>query len=392
MRFVFIIVLLFSCKVLNAQISGVIIDEEKLPVEFATIGLYQIPDSVLIASTVSNNKGYFSFPNTVSQQLILKISSVGYETICFAAKSHHEIILKRYSEELQEVVISAREIETFGSKDKLLIPQSLKERASSALAALGEMPQFQLNRISNILQTTDRQNILILIDGIQANENDLMALSAKKIRRVEYFTQPPARFANKNIGAVLSVFTIKEKDSGFNSFINTVNSFTTGYGTNTINAKWYTPKHQIALSYFIDYRNLNDNRINQTYEYEIDHANFSSKLQGLPGTYKGEYHIIGADYMFRPDDNQQFSAKVRYRLNPGRESHQQTATTKFGTGILQQGYSAKKLKSNYDAISLDLYYNRKLKNNQELTANFVGDLILIPNRTIRFPKKIQIIQ
>ena len=176
MRFVFIIVLLFSCKVLNAQISGVIIDEEKLPVEFATIGLYQIPDSVLIASTVSNNKGYFSFPNTVSQQLILKISSVGYETICFAAKSHHEIILKRYSEELQEVVISAREIETFGSKDKLLIPQSLKERASSALAALGEMPQFQLNRISNILQTTDRQNILILIDGIQANENDLMAL------------------------------------------------------------------------------------------------------------------------------------------------------------------------------------------------------------------------
>ncbi|WP_314695644.1 hypothetical protein [Prevotella histicola] len=86
---------------------------------------------------------------------------------------------------------------------------------------------------------------------------------------------------------MLSVFTIKEKDSGFNCFINTVNSFTTGYGTNTINAKWYTPKHQIALSYFIDYRNLNDNRINQTYEYEIDHAKFSSKLQGLPGTYKG---------------------------------------------------------------------------------------------------------
>lgn len=178
-KFVFIIVLLFSCKVLNAQISGVIIDEEKPPVEFATIRLYQIPDSVLIASTVSNNKGYFSFPDTVSQQLILKISSVGYETIYLAAKSHHEIILKQYSEELQEVVISAREIETFGSKDKLLIPQSLKERASSALAALGEMPQFQLNKISNILQTTDRQNILILIDGIQANENDLMALPAK---------------------------------------------------------------------------------------------------------------------------------------------------------------------------------------------------------------------
>lgn len=372
-KFVFIIiVLLFSCKILNAQISGVIIDEEKQPVEFATIRLYQIPDSILIAGTVSNDKGYFSFPDTVSRQLILKISSVGYETMCLAVKSHQEIMLKRHSEELQEVVISASEIETFGSKDKLLIPQSLKERASSALTALGEMPQFQLNRISNILQTTDRQNILILIDGIQANENDLMALPAKKIRRVEYFTQPPARFANKNIGAVLSVFTIKEKDSGFNSFISTVNSFTTGYGTNTINAKWYTPKHQVALSYFIDYRNLDDNRINQTYEYEIDHANFSSKQQGLPGTYKGEYHIIGSDYMFSPDDNQLFSAKVRYRLNPGRESHQQTATTKFGTGIVQQGYSAKKLKSNYDAISLDLYYNRKLKNNQELTANFVG--------------------
>lgn len=76
MRFVFIIVLLFSCKVLNAQISGVIMDEEKQPVEFATIRLYQIPDSVLIAGTVSNNKGYFSFPNTVSQQLILKIIAV----------------------------------------------------------------------------------------------------------------------------------------------------------------------------------------------------------------------------------------------------------------------------------------------------------------------------
>ena len=371
-RHCFIALLLLSCQLVHAQIAGVIRDQENQPVELATIRLYQLPDSVLIAGSASNSKGEFSFPNSSSPQLILKISSVGYETIIVPAKSYQEIILKGDAKVLQDVVISAKEIETFGSKDKLLIPQHLKERSSSLLAALGEMPQFQLNRASNILQTIDHQKILILIDGVQANESELMVLPASKIRRVEYFTQPPARFANKNVGAVLSIFTIKEKDSGFNAFINTTNSFTTGYGTNIINSKWYNPNHQLSLSYFIDYRNLNGNRINQTFEYEIGNEKISNELHGQSGIYKGEYHIIGADYLYRPNDSQLFSTKIRYRLNPGRENHQQITSTKIGLQTPQQGFTSKKLKSNYEAISLDLYYNRKLKNNQELTANLVG--------------------
>lgn len=367
-----IALLLFSSSILQAQISGFVKNEEREPMEFVHVGLYQLPDSILIAGQVTNAKGRYSFPHAPSENLILRFSFIGYETICVSCKDSQEVILKANDFILDEVVVKPDEIKSFGAKDKLLMPQNLKEKSSSALTALGEMPQFQLNRMSNILQTLDHQRILILIDGIQANESELMSLSAKEISYIEYFTQPPARFADNNVGAVVNIKTIKDRALGFNGFINSTNSLTTGYGTNTINAKWYQQNHQLSLSYFIDYRNLNDNRINQIFKYNIENDEITNELQGLPGSYKGEYHIIGGDYIHYNDDQYLFSAKARYSLNPGREVYKQNASIAKGVQPPLRGLATKDLSSRHDGFSLALYYNKKLKNTQELTTNIVG--------------------
>lgn len=45
---------------MHAQINGTVIDSESNPISFANVALYAVPDSMLIAGTITNDEGHFS--------------------------------------------------------------------------------------------------------------------------------------------------------------------------------------------------------------------------------------------------------------------------------------------------------------------------------------------
>ncbi|RNC63426.1 hypothetical protein D7D25_16680 [Proteiniphilum sp. X52] len=358
--------------ILNAQITGIVKNSDSIPIEYVNVALYSLPDSILKKGTVTDSLGNFTIFENDVENTFLKFSMIGYSPEIVATKPFQTIVLNASSTQLSEITVSAQIIQSFGSKDNLIIPASIKEKSASALSAIGQMPQFRLNVLSNVLETVDNQKIIILINGTNASEQELMSIQPQDVRRIEHYTQPPARYANLNAGAVINVITRTPDASGFSGMINTKNSFTTGYGTNTVNAKWYNEHNQLSLNYFIDYRNLDDNRINQNFEYRLDGMDYKNTYKGLPGSYKGEYHIFRVNYINHRENNYTFSAKTTYRINPGKENHTQETTVIENDNEPIIGEASKLLKSNYNSISTDLYFSKTLPNEQEITANVVG--------------------
>ena len=67
---------------LSAQtISGKLVDEQNQPLLYANVVLLSLPDSAFVSGTISGEDGAFTLEAT-SQNQIVKISSIGYKTVC----------------------------------------------------------------------------------------------------------------------------------------------------------------------------------------------------------------------------------------------------------------------------------------------------------------------
>ena len=62
-------------------VKGKLIDENSLPLPFANVVLLSLPDSAFVNGTVSGEDGAFTLEAT-SENQIVKISSIGYKTVC----------------------------------------------------------------------------------------------------------------------------------------------------------------------------------------------------------------------------------------------------------------------------------------------------------------------
>lgn len=71
----------FAQENTNYSVSGVLVElDSKEPIEFASVAIYKIPDTVLITGTITNTKGEFILKNLSPGKYIIKSSFVGYQT------------------------------------------------------------------------------------------------------------------------------------------------------------------------------------------------------------------------------------------------------------------------------------------------------------------------
>lgn len=375
--FILLLCSIMSISAQSSQIKGVVKFSDESPA-IATLQLQNLNKELIKGVATNPETGAFSINGVGRGEYILITSSLGYKSDTMAIKEIKNnldvgiIVLQSSEIALDQIVVTASAIKSFASKDHIIIPTAIKNSSSSGYDALKQLPQFTENIMSNKLETVDRKSIKILIDGMEAAEGDLMTLTPANILRLEYYSQPPIRYANMGLGAVINVITVANQAAGSSYMINALNSVTTGNGTNNISAKFYNAKNQFDIRYFIDYRDLNDNRNNQEFDYTISGIRYRSNDRGMPGSYIGQYHIAQAKYIHTEKENYTLAAKFTYRLNPGTEKYSQN------TSVITQdlppvtGTATKDLESNYGAFGGDLYFSKIFKNNQELIANVVG--------------------
>ncbi|MFR9534143.1 MAG: carboxypeptidase regulatory-like domain-containing protein [Rikenellaceae bacterium] len=98
---------MLSAAALNAQtIKGRVIDTASEPIGYANVILYNLPDTTYVAGVITNDEGRFDLQAAPSDDAILEISFVGYQTQYTSALADQTITLSDGGLLIDEAVVS----------------------------------------------------------------------------------------------------------------------------------------------------------------------------------------------------------------------------------------------------------------------------------------------
>ncbi len=153
---------------------------------------------------------------------------------------------------LEDVVVTAdAQIET--PKKVMLRPTGLEKKHSTNGYALLEnmnLPDFIVNASAKSISTADGRDVRILVNGVEADPDELATLAASEIIRIDYQRNPGGRYVGS--GAVMNFITVRY-DYGGNVYLSADEGLARRYGnyigmvnykknaltlTMTANGKW----------------------------------------------------------------------------------------------------------------------------------------------------------
>jgi outer membrane receptor protein involved in Fe transport len=206
-------------------ISGIVVDNNSDPIEFATI-LKLSADSTVIESTTSNSNGLFKLTNAPNAKFI-KVSYIGFNNQLLNIPLKSDTIrLVPSQEQLNEVVVSARRKLTKRIDNGISYDMSMNKRAQheSLLQALRYVPMLDV-ALDGTITVKGNSSYRIFLNGrsydmAQSNPQQvLQSIAAKSIKKIEVITEPSEAFGNSQGEYIINIVTDKDALDGF--YINT---------------------------------------------------------------------------------------------------------------------------------------------------------------------------
>ena len=202
---------------LSAQtVSGKLIDENSQPLPYANVVLLSLPDSAFVNGTISGEDGSFTLEAT-SENQIVKISSIGYKTVCKPVSPANIGIVQLVSDTqmLGEVVVKANLPVTRMKNDALEtnVQGTVLSKAGTAEDVLAHIPGLQ--KKTDGFEVLGKGSPLIYINGRKLRDiAELDQLTSEDIKSVEVVRNPGARY-DATVGAVVRIRTVKRQGDGF---------------------------------------------------------------------------------------------------------------------------------------------------------------------------------
>lgn len=361
----------------NIEIKGKIRDMEKQILEGASIALYK-QDTILVSGSVADAKGVFQLKNIIPDTYKIVISFVGFipENIQL-----HDLkqsinlgnIVLQSDTELKEIVVTASN-KRYEVNRQIIIPtKSIMEISNNGWNLMRNMQlsRININPINNKITTDNGEDVILQINGVQVEKQEIMALDSKNIIRIEYLDQPGVRY---QAGAVIN-YIVKQREQG-GTLMASGNQTLSKNGINqyTLAGNYNWNKSQLGV--ILD---LNQSRVRWTreneYNYILSNEEITRIESGEPTLYNDKTLKASIKYSLFEADKYFFSATLRNNFNdvPNQFSDRQgyAITSNSNKKTFFQDFSTWK----ENAPSLDLYYQRNLKNKQLLIFNVVGTYI-----------------
>lgn len=350
-------------------------------------------DSVFIKGTVSDTKGKFSFTDVDNGNYLVCSSYMGYEisyiSICNLEKDLNigDIPMNSASLQLEDVTITASPVVKKTDRQIILPSQTQVKASSNGLTLLQnlQLSRIAVNPIDNSIQVPGGDNVQLRINGAEVTQSEIIALKPADIIRIEYHDNPGLRYGNA--GAVLD-YIVKRKESGGNISGDITNGVSIlGYGEYNLAAKYNYRKSQFSTILYWGRRDFSWIRENYDNFNYPDHT-LNNKELGEPTKVKYDDLSLSLNYSYQYEDKQLLNITFRNK-------HTDTPNPMSDriSNLYQEDkvYSiSDRLNSNTNIPSLDIYYQRKLKNNQNLYFDVVGTYLSSSNnRQYRMAESIE---
>jgi outer membrane receptor protein involved in Fe transport len=206
----------------NASIEGITYDKSVVaPLEFASVSLYQVDNSVLISGQVADANGKFKFDKLKQGVYFLKIQFVGYETfqsaqitLAYNQKLNvgkQELLLNQRF--LNEIKVTGQALQNVNKIDKQVYKADQFEAAKggTAVDVIKNMPSVTVDGQGEI-SVRGSKGFLVLINGkpVQTDASTILSqLPANSVENIELITAPSAKYDADGKGGIINITTKK---------------------------------------------------------------------------------------------------------------------------------------------------------------------------------------
>ena len=220
--FLLIMVVIMGVVSVKAQnnITGALADSisgERLA--FVNVGLVRTADSVFVSGAASDEKGVFKIEHVPSDNYILQVSAIGYQTFRKIIDVTSDLSLgvlkiQQGTTTLDEIVIVEKKplFANDGEKTLYNVSEDPSIQSGTASDALQNAPGVEVDVEGNItLRGVSSVDIWINGKPSHLTEENLKTyiqqLPANAIQTIEVITNPSARYATSGDGGIINIVT-----------------------------------------------------------------------------------------------------------------------------------------------------------------------------------------
>jgi outer membrane receptor protein involved in Fe transport len=224
-KYIFWLLLVTSFTARAQSIRGkVCLEKDKTPVQFASVGLAQLPDSTMNTGVITLTDGGYSFEKVKPGDYFMKVSFLGYKAngkkVTVEAGSGEIVVDTIYLAEtttsLNEVKVVSERIKGKEMVDRTVyaIPEVIAKSSNNGYDILKKIPQVNVDFQNNVT-LNGSSNFIIQVDGRQRDKEFLAKLLPSDIQSVEVISNPSGKYEG-NIDGVINIILKKEARYGMN--------------------------------------------------------------------------------------------------------------------------------------------------------------------------------
>lgn len=231
--------LIFTGLIVNAAdliigtVKGIVLDETKKPMEYASVAIYNLKDSTLVTGGLTNKDGKFEIKGVNKGDYYIIANFVGYKKYIISnikiekANQIQDLgtfVLNILSNELQcvEVVADRQRIEYKIDKKIINVSQDINAVGGTAVDVLENTPSVEVDIEGNV-SLRGSSSFIVLIDGkpsVLSGSDALRQIPATTIQNIEIITNPSAKYDPDGSAGIINVVMKKNIIAGFNGITN----------------------------------------------------------------------------------------------------------------------------------------------------------------------------
>ena len=306
------------------SLSGTVTDHTGIPIQYAAVAIYSLPDSSLVFGSATDNKGRFKASLNPDNYLVT-ISFLSYNTYRKVIELSSSLNLGtiRLSEKtvlLEEAKVTATKMQMEVKLDKRVFNVASDATLAGASTAdiLDNLPSVTVDVEGNVT-LRGSESVRVLVDGKpsaltgMSGQDALRQLQGDLVEKIEIITNPSARYDAEGESGIINIILKKEKRDGFNGSFTAKVGNPDNYGLSyNINSRRKNVNFFSSLG--VGYRkSLGSGNYNQRFSYEDTSFSFKQdrthERKGLNGNFR-----LGMDWSIGSKSTLTFSGNISEAL------------------------------------------------------------------------------
>ena len=297
----------------NGTVSGLVVDQQQKPLDYATVTLLKAKDSSLVKGTLTDSKGHYQISGISAGNYLVSVSVISYKKAFSkpfaisegnASFTVEKLVLEAVGQQLKGVSIVAQKplIEHQIDKTVLNVANSVLAAGNNALEILQKAPGVTLDKDDNI-SLKGKQGVTVMINDKLTYLSSaqlatlLRSTDGNSIQSIEIITNPSAKYDAAGNSGIINIKMKKNRSSGTNGSL----ILGAGYGAYPRTSESLTLNHKEGKFNFFGSYNHGDRQ--QRNDLNIDrvvgsgnNTTYFSQKTFMPQTNYYNNYRFGTDY------------------------------------------------------------------------------------------------